>query len=161
MRTSDFKERRPLSARAPLWQSRAGSGSAGGMTRAVATALAPAIGFAAIALLAAPALAVPGGEIGTLERGRYVCELPGDALGPRGRHVPAEDFRVVHGSSYRADGKRGTYLLTGDQVVMTSGPRKGARFHRMSDGFLRRQNADGSDSELRCVMANRNNTMPF
>jgi hypothetical protein len=120
-----------------------------------------ALGLAAITLVAAPALAVPGGEIGTLERGRYVCELPGDALGPRGRHVPAEDFRVVHGSSYRADGKRGTYLLTGDQVVMTSGPKKGVRFRRMSDGFLRRQNADGSDSALSCVIANRNNTMPL
>jgi hypothetical protein len=153
MRTSDFGERRPLSARASLWQSRAANGSAKGMKRAFA--------FAAITLAAAPALAVPGGEIDTLERGLYVCELPGDALGPRGEHQPAEDFRVVHGSSYRADGERGTYLLTGDRVVMTSGPKKGARYHRLSDGFLRRQNADGSDSELRCVIANRNNTMAF
>jgi hypothetical protein len=110
------------------------------------------------ALLAAPAAAVPGGEIDTLEIGRYVCELPGDALAERGVHVPAEDFAVVYGSSYRVNGVRGTYLLTGDQVVMTSGPKDGERFHRLSQGFLRKQAADGSDSDLRCVIANRNNT---
>jgi hypothetical protein len=120
-----------------------------------------ALAFATLTLAAAPALAVPGGEIGTLERGRYVCELPGDALGPRGRHQPEEDFRVVQGSSYRAGDERGTYLLTGDRVVMTSGPKKGARFRRLSDGFLRRQNPDGSDGDLRCVIANRNNSMAF
>ena len=118
-----------------------------------------AFAFVALTLMATPALAVPGGEIATLERGRYVCELPGDALGPRGIPVPEEDFRVIHGSSYRASGERGTYLLTGDQVVMTSGPKKGARFRRLSDGFLQRQNADGSPGDLRCVIANRNNTM--
>lgn len=113
---------------------------------------------AALALLAAPALAVPGGEIDTLEIGRYVCELPGDALGPRGVLQPSEDFSITFGSSYRAKGLRGTYLLTGDTVVMTSGPRRGERYNRISDGFLRRQNADGSDGALRCVIANRNNT---
>jgi hypothetical protein len=112
----------------------------------------------ALALLAAPALAVPGGDIDTLEIGRYVCELPGDALGERGVHVPGEDFAVVYGSSYHAEGGNGTYLLTGDQIVMTSGPKQGLRYHRISTGFLRKQNADGSDSDLRCVIGNRNNT---
>jgi hypothetical protein len=41
---------------------------------------------------------------------------------------------------------------------MTSGPKRGARYHRLSEGFLRKQKADGSDSDLRCVIANRNNT---
>jgi hypothetical protein len=111
-----------------------------------------------LALIAAPAAAVPGGEIDTLEIGRYTCELPGDALAERGVAVPAEDFNVVYGSSYRVKGVRGTYLLTGDQVVMTSGPKDGERFHRISSGFLRKQAADGGDSDLRCVIANRNNT---
>lgn len=111
-----------------------------------------------LALLASPAAAVPGGEIDTLEIGRYVCELPGDALGPRGDLQPAEDFSVVFGSSYRANGVRGTYLLTGNEMVMTSGPRQGERYNRISPGFLRRQNADGSSGDLRCVIANRNNT---
>jgi hypothetical protein len=112
-----------------------------------------------LALFAVPAAAVTGGEIGTLEIGQYTCELPGDAMAERGVHVPAEDFRVVYGSSYRTQGLRGTYLLTGDQVVMTSGSKKGARYHRLSDGFLRKQNPDGSDSDLRCVIANRNNSV--
>lgn len=114
----------------------------------------------ALALLASPALAVPGGEIGSLQLGRYTCELPGDALGPRGEVRPAEDFAIIFGSRYEAEDVRGTYLLTGDQVVFTSGPRKGERYHRITQGFLRRQNADGSDGDLRCVIANRTNTFP-
>jgi hypothetical protein len=108
--------------------------------------------------LAAPVAAVPGGEIGTLEIGTYVCELPGDALGPRGVSVPDAAFAIIPGSSYRADDKRGTYLLTGDQVVMTSGPHTGKRYHRVSRGFLRLQKPDGSDGDLRCVTASRNNS---
>lgn len=114
----------------------------------------------ALTLLATPALAVPGGEIGSLQLGRYTCELPGDALGPRGEVRPAEDFAIIFGSRYEAKGTRGTYLLTGDQVVFTSGPRKGERYHRITQAFLRRQNADGTDGDLRCVIANRTNTFP-
>ena len=113
-----------------------------------------------LVLLAAPAAAVPGGDIDTLEIGRYVCELPGDALGPRGVVQPAEDFAIIFGSRYEANDVRGTYLLTGVQIVFTSGPRKGERYHRITQGFLRRQNADGSDGDLRCVVANRTNTFP-
>ena len=160
MRKSEFSERRPLSARMGFWQSRASGGSADPMSRRPFLAC-PILTYMAAALLAAPAAAVPGGEIDTLEIGRYTCELPGDALGPRGELQPAEDFAIVFGSSYRAQGVRGTYLLTGDAVVFTSGPRQGERYRRVSDGFLRRQNADGSDSPLRCVITNRTNTFAF
>lgn len=108
-------------------------------------------------LLSLSAGAVPGGEIDTLEIGRYVCELPGDASGPAGRHVPSAGFTVVSASSYRANGRIGSYLLTGDKVVMTSGPHRGKRFHRLSRGFLRLIEPDGSDGRLRCVLATRNN----
>ena len=113
-----------------------------------------------IALLPHPALAaeptpVPGGEIGTLEQGRYVCELPGDATGPAGRHVADADFTVISASNYRAKGRQGSYLLTGDRVTMTSGPHKGRRLHRLSRGFLREVDADGSDGLLRCVLGRR------
>jgi hypothetical protein len=122
-------------------------------------ALALAVSALAFALAGTQAAAVPGGEIDTLELGRYTCELPGDALGPRGVHVPGEDFAVVFGSSYRvAPHQRGTYLLTGDDVLFTSGPKRGNRYHRLSQGFLRKKNADGSDGDLRCVIVNRNNT---
>ncbi|MCB2080845.1 MAG: hypothetical protein KDE55_24485 [Novosphingobium sp.] len=105
-----------------------------------------------------PASAVPGGQIGTLEQGRYTCELPGDASGATGEHVPEADFRIVSASSYRANGRIGSYLLTGDRVVMTSGPHQGVRFHRVSTGFLRVIGKDGKDGPLRCVLTTRNNS---
>ena len=104
------------------------------------------------------ASAVPGGEIGTLSIGRFVCELPGDATGPAGLHVPSADFEVVSASSYRTNGRIGTYLLIGDRVIMTSGLHKGERFRRVSAGFLRKLNSDGSDGELRCILLTRNNS---
>jgi len=108
--------------------------------------------------LAESAGAVPGGEIGTLEKGRYACELPGDAAGPAGLHVPEADFTVISASSYRARGRIGSYLLTGELVVMTSGPHRGQRFHLVSRGFLRAVEPDGSDGRLRCILSTRNNS---
>lgn len=121
-----------------------------------------AYALAAIAslALAAPIAAVPGGEIGTLEQGRYTCELPGDATGPVGLHVAEADFTVISASSYRADGTLGSYLLTGDRVVMTNGPHRGQKFHRMSRGFLREIAADGSEGRLRCVLGRRQTDSP-
>lgn len=103
--------------------------------------------------LPAPASAVPGGPIGTLAQGRYRCELPGDALGAAGRAIPEADFTIVSASSYRSKGRLGSYLLTGDDVVMTSGPHRGQKFHRLSRGFLRRVGAGGQDTGLRCVLS--------
>lgn len=115
--------------------------------------------LACAALLAAnPARAVPGGDLGTLETGRYVCELPGDASGAAGNRLDDAGFRIVSASSYAAEGRIGSYLLTGDMLVMTSGPRKGERYHRISRGFLRLVGSDGKDTTLRCVRATRNNS---
>ena len=133
---------RALSARCQVWQS-------GGIL--------PALCPLAL-ILAAPAAGAPGGDIDTMPVGDYVCELPGDASGPAGRHVPAEDFTVVNSSSYRTNGSMGSYLLAGDQLAMTSGPLRGKRYHRLSDGFVRLIGADGQDSELRCVRRKRNNS---
>ena len=52
-------------------------------------------------------------------------------------------------------------IVEADAVVFTSGPRQGERYRRVSDGFLRRQNADGGDTPLRCVITNRTNTFAF
>ncbi len=112
----------------------------------------------ALAIAAPPVAAAPGGDIATLPVGDYVCELPGDAAGLAGRHMPGEDFAVVTASSYRALGSLGSYLLTGDSLVMTRGVHKGKRYHRLSRGFLRRIGADGADSDLRCVLRRRNNS---
>ena len=142
MRLNRSRSWRALSLRGPCWQLRdlvLGTG-------------------AALALLATPALAVPGGDIATLPIGDYICETPGDAAGPAGKHVPHEDFDVVTASSYRALGTLGSYLLTGKHLVMTSGVHRGKRYHRLSDGFLRRIGPDGKDSQLRCVRRKRNNS---
>jgi hypothetical protein len=108
--------------------------------------------------MAAPALAVPGGPIGHMPPGNYLCEMPGDATGPVGLRVPDEDFAVVNANTYRTAKGRGTYLLTGDRLVMTSGPKNGQAFHRISDNFLRKLAADGQDGVLRCVRRVVNNS---
>lgn len=110
------------------------------------------------ALLAAnPAPAAPGGRLGTLPIGRYTCELPGSATTVAGIAQPKEDFAVLHASRYEAGGERGIYLLTGDLVQMTSGPRNGARYRRISESFLRKLNPNGTDGALRCVRGVPNN----
>ncbi len=119
--------------------------------------VAPLALLAAAAALNPAAHATPGGDIGTLPHGAYVCELPGDATGAAGIRQEGEGFTVINASSYRTPQGRGTYLLTGDLVTLTSGPRKGERYHRLSGNFLRRMNADGTDSALRCVRQVENN----
>jgi hypothetical protein len=69
--------------------------------------------------------------------------------------VPEADFTVISASSYRAHGTLGSYLLTGDQLVMTNGPHRGDRFVRQSRGFLRQVNRDGSEGLMRCVLGRR------
>lgn len=101
--------------------------------------------------LAGAAAAAPGGALGTLPLGDYRCELPGDAEGAAGIAQPAADFTVIHGSSYEVPVGHGVYLLTGERVEFTSGPLRGVVFSRSGRSFLRRLNADGSESALRCV----------
>ena len=100
---------------------------------------------------AGAALAAPGGKIDSLPQGEFTCELPGDATGPVGHPVPEEGFTVINGSTYRSPAGRGTYLLTGDTLTMTAGPKRGERFHRISDNFLRKLDAAGAETALRCV----------
>lgn len=109
-------------------------------------------------LLASPALATPSGMLGTIHLGDYYCELPGDATGPAGHPVPAENFTIVNGSSYMTGQGGGAYLLIGDILTMTSGPKRGEKFSRLSNNFLRKLNADGTESTLRCVRRMRNNS---
>lgn len=114
--------------------------------------------YAAVLILfatSAPALAAAG-DLATLATGQYRCEVPGDALGPAGRHVPAADFVITGSSSYVSADGSGRYLLAGTTVTFTSGPRKGERFRRASANFLRQLKADGSDGELRCIRSGAN-----
>jgi hypothetical protein len=133
------------------------------MMRAPRKALfvAPLIAVLAAACLGSPCLAarpapppVPGGPIGTLELGLYRCERDGTAGGPVGIRLPQYDFRAVTGSNYKTpDGVRGSYLMTGDRVIMTGGKLKGLKMHRTSKGFLRHQDAQGADNDIRCVLS--------
>lgn len=145
MRKSEFRKSAALSAQARLWQSRAC------LARACLAGLWVALGWAT------PAQAAPGGSLGTLPLGRYICELPGSATGPAGVRQAEADFTIMHASSYAVGDDTGTYLLTGDLAQMTSGPQKGVRYRRISENFLRRLNADGSESPLRCVRSVPNN----
>jgi hypothetical protein len=123
-----------------------------------AAALAPILALALGAAAPPSPPAVPGGLIGTLELGKYTCELPGDAGGPVRVEAKDFDFTVIHGSSYRAAGTRGSYLLTGDFVTMTGGKLRGLKLHRISTGFLRQVTKDGSDGEMRCVLGTAGNS---
>jgi hypothetical protein len=102
-------------------------------------------------LCAAPAIAVTGGKLGTLERGNWTCELPGDAAVGRGVPVPEANFVITPSSTYRTEQGAGKYLRTGDTVIMTSGPRKGERYNVQNERMLRKLAEDGSDGGLRCV----------
>lgn len=103
------------------------------------------------------ALAAPGGPIDRLPLGDYVCELPGDATGPAGIRVPEQSFSVLNASTYTTSRGRGTYLLTGNLLVMTSGPKRGQRFRRLSQNFLREIGPDGQSGPMRCVRQVINN----
>lgn len=106
---------------------------------------------------AQPIRPVPGGEIGVLQQGQYVCELPGDATGPAGIRQDQQDFSIHNGSRYSTPAGRGTYLLVGDTVTMTSGPKKGQQFRKLSNNFLRELDSAARETDLRCVRQVQNN----
>ncbi|HTM96592.1 MAG TPA: hypothetical protein VL100_12370 [Croceibacterium sp.] len=115
--------------------------------------------FAALLILAATAVTVPPvtgiGQLGTLERGLYRCEAPGDAGGPAGIPRADEDFQVISSSRYivsGGSGGRGVYLRKGDLVTMTSGPRKGVQYRLKSERHLLKV---GSEGGLRCYWRGR------
>ena len=109
------------------------------------------------ALAAAIAAAVPTGAqdgrpLRTLPHGDYQCALPGDAAGDAFRIVESEGFSIVEGSGYRdANGARGLYLLRGDEVVFTSGARKGERYRREGNSTLKRMTPEGAIGRLTCT----------
>jgi hypothetical protein len=119
------------------------------MLRAFLSALA-ALMLAVLTFAALPALAQEQGRIGTLERGAYVCELPGDAAGQAGVEQEALSFTIASASRYTSQAGGGTYLRRGDTVEMTSGPHVGTRYEIVSERFLRRLEG-GQPGRLRCV----------
>lgn len=109
--------------------------------------------LAPMLLLAAPAHAVPGGKLDTLALGTWFCELPGDAV-TEPTAQPAETFTAVPDSSYQTpEGQRGSYLLLGDILTFTSGPREGDRFTVESTAMVHKLSPTGEELPLRCVRA--------
>ncbi len=110
----------------------------------------PALACAMLVFASTPASAGPGGKLATLGLGAWICEVPGDASAPP-KPQPEYNFTVVPDSSYVTAGdERGSYLLLGDQLTFTSGPRVGDRYMLDSNATLRKL---GHSAAIRCVLA--------
>jgi SpoU rRNA methylase family enzyme len=108
---------------------------------------------AATLILATPAAAtseLPQGKLGTIERGDYVCELPGRADGLAGVVQPDAAFSIDSASRYSSPQGSGTYLRRGTVVSFTSGARQGESYTVVSPGFLRKLD-NGQPGRLRCL----------
>jgi hypothetical protein len=89
-------------------------------------------------------------QLNTLQQGIYECGLPGDATGKAWKVQKAREFRVITASSYQNAKGKGTYLLTGSDVVFTRGPMKDMRMTMHRSGLLQETRKDGSLGPLRC-----------
>lgn len=92
-----------------------------------------------------------GRMLGTLQRGRWECALPGDAGAEAFRVIEAERFRIGNASSYESPEGAGIYLLSGTELVFTRGPKKDQRYLQLGENTLQKRNADGSLSKLICT----------
>jgi hypothetical protein len=111
----------------------------------------------ALLLLSAIALAGPAlaqGQIGTIEKGQYICELPDETGTQAGIEQPEENFRIASASRYRSPQGDGTYLRRGDIVTMSSGPRNGDQYQVITASFLRKIE-NGEPGRLRCFLRGR------
>jgi hypothetical protein len=105
--------------------------------------------------LAAPSSAAQGGTIRTMPQGHYECALPGDASTKAWLPVEGAHFVIDNASSYQTQDGRGTYLLTGRELVFTRGPLKGQRYRRVSDNALRVIEKGETLGRMRCIRTTR------
>lgn len=105
----------------------------------------------AFALISTGASAAPGGKLETLQRGEYVCSLPGDADGKPWLELVDKTFRIGNASTYESRDGSGTYLMTGGIVQFTRGPMKGMRFRLSGRSMLRALDEEGNAGRMRCV----------
>jgi hypothetical protein len=92
-----------------------------------------------------------GGMLRTMPHGEYECALPGDAGGRAYEVVSPEGFRISTASRYTNELGAGTYILRGNSLTFTAGPKNGERFQRVGQNQLRKLDADGERSELICT----------
>lgn len=97
------------------------------------------------------AAAPSGGMLRTLPHGDYECALPGDAGGRAYEVVADEGFRISTASRYSAGTGGGSYILRGDRLTFTAGPKNGERFKRVGENQLRKTDAQGQPSALLCT----------
>ena len=110
------------------------------------------------AMLLAAFVAIPvraQGDLGTLQTGRYLCELPGDAMGLAS--IPLQDmwFDVTNATTYVSSAGSGIYLLEGKRLTFTRGPLEGMQFTRVSPRTLKVFNGQGDRAKMRCVRSGR------
>ena len=98
-----------------------------------------------------PPAALDGGMLGTLQRGTWECALPGDAGAAAYIVIPEEGFIIGNASSYRNPEGGGIYLLRGNELVFTRGPKKDERFKVLGENTLQKLESDGSLSKLICT----------
>ena len=85
-----------------------------------------------------------------MPHGIYQCALPGDAAGDAFKVIESEQFRIRTASSYRDAEGSGTYIMRGNELTFTRGPRKGQRFRRVGTNQL--QKLEGNSlSKLLCT----------
>ena len=106
------------------------------------------IGLLSTAVLAAPAQA---DVLKTMPHGPYECALPGDAASQAWIPQESESFTIARASRYRNDRGRGTYILQGDELTFTAGPKNGQKMRRTGTNELRAINQDGSTGRMICV----------
>ncbi len=73
------------------------------------------------------------GMLAILQHGEWQCALPGDAGGEAFVEVPEEAFRIGTASSYINPEGTGIYLLRGNEVLFTRGPKKDQRFRLLGE----------------------------
>ena len=91
------------------------------------------------------------GVLGILQHGNWQCALPGDAGGVAFVDVPEEGFRIGTASSYINQKGNGIYLMRGNEVVFTRGPKQGERYVSLGKNTLQKRNPDGTLSKLICT----------
>lgn len=107
-------------------------------TRYIFLLTATAAAIAADASLGAQAAPSDGGMLGTMPHGVYQCALPGDAGGKAFEVQESESFRIRPSSGYNSAQGSGTYILRGNRLTFTSGPKKGERMERVGTNQLKR-----------------------
>lgn len=110
------------------------------------------------ALFAAFAIAAPahGEMLKTMPHGPYECALPGNAADTAWVPVAEQSFTISRASRYRNTEGRGTYLLKGDELTFTSGPKNGQRLRRTGTNELRQINDNEKTGRMICVRVGSN-----